>query len=234
VVPVLARDPESAEAHAAWARVACFRERDLERGEAAFRRSLELDPNRAESHEALASLLMVGGRLEEALRELERAISLDPLSGIALRQLGRVLYYLGDDEAALEALQSAELLSPGDGDITRLKFNALTRQGRLREADEVLLARAPRRQRPWLRGRYRVMRWYARRRMKRGRGFGGYEIWGSALLFAQVGEREGMYACMEAAAPRSLFYVAVDPVFDPYRGERRFQELLEREGYALP
>jgi hypothetical protein len=53
---------------------------------------------------------------------------------------------------------------------------------------------------------------------------------GTAMALALLGERERMLACIEEDADRHLWYIVEDPVFDPYRDDPRFRELLARAG----
>ena len=73
-------DPLSAEAHDAVA-MAYARDGKWEQSERSFRRALELEPNRSTSRGHFAmNLLLVLGRTNEALRELQVAAKADPLS----------------------------------------------------------------------------------------------------------------------------------------------------------
>ena len=48
-----------------------------------------------------------------------------------------------------------------------------------------------------------------------------------------LGETDRMFACMDdALAMRRLWYVQVEPLFDPYRSDPRFQAILEGMGLA--
>jgi TolB-like protein/DNA-binding winged helix-turn-helix (wHTH) protein/Flp pilus assembly protein TadD len=73
-------DPLLAEAHEAFG-IAYARDGQWAQSEKSFRRAIELDPNRSESYCYFArNLLLVLGRIEEALQELRVAEKADPLS----------------------------------------------------------------------------------------------------------------------------------------------------------
>lgn len=63
--------------------------------EEAYRQTLEWAPNVAGYHAALGTVLVRQGRLEEALRELERAVDLDATDGAAYAHLAEVYQALG-------------------------------------------------------------------------------------------------------------------------------------------
>ena len=65
---------------------------DFAGGEAEFKKAIELDPNDATAHQWYAENLgMIGGRGQEALREIDQARLLDPTSLIIRRVKGSVL-----------------------------------------------------------------------------------------------------------------------------------------------
>lgn len=94
--------PNSASAWASLGYVALYYEWDLEWGEAAFRRSINLDPRYSKAHQWYANLLTVAGRFDEAEQEMLHAQELDPLSLIANAALGWTYYHAGRYEDAIE------------------------------------------------------------------------------------------------------------------------------------
>ena len=52
-----------------------------------------------------------------------------------------------------------------------------------------------------------------------------------ALALAYLGDEDGMYSWLEKTADRDLSYIQLEPVFDPYRDDPRFRELLTRAGW---
>lgn len=73
-------DPTSGEATGTLAHIAFQIDHDWPRGEAGFRRAIELSPNYAAAHQFLALQIFWIGRNDEALREIRAAHALDPLS----------------------------------------------------------------------------------------------------------------------------------------------------------
>ena len=76
----LALDDAIAEAHATLGMIQFNFDRDWAGAETSFKLSIELNPNYANAHHWYAMSLVWQARLDEALREIERARELDPLS----------------------------------------------------------------------------------------------------------------------------------------------------------
>ncbi len=105
-------DEQSSEAHASLAFVSFFGMWDVATGEREFRRSIDLDPNRATSHQWYANALLALHRLPEALTEIDRAQALDPASTSILADKGNILSGAGRHEAALTLLKQVESREP--------------------------------------------------------------------------------------------------------------------------
>jgi Tfp pilus assembly protein PilF len=80
--------------------------------ESLFRRALELAPRAAETHQWYGNFLAIEGRLEEGLREMERAQRLDPLSLHINSDLGALLYESGFRERAMAQFARTLELDP--------------------------------------------------------------------------------------------------------------------------
>ena len=80
--------------------------------ERAFQNALRLNPNYSYAHHWRAHLLMVQGRLDEALRELDTATRLDPLSLATLVIYASQLQYAGRYAEALEMCDRAAAFTP--------------------------------------------------------------------------------------------------------------------------
>jgi serine/threonine protein kinase/tetratricopeptide (TPR) repeat protein len=100
-------DDSLSEAHTALGYVRLFYEWDWSGAEQALRRAIELNPNYAWGHAYWSDWLIVRGRYEEALTEMQIAIELDPLSALFMFRLGQKLFYLRDYDRSLEQLQKS-------------------------------------------------------------------------------------------------------------------------------
>ena len=87
-------------------------EESLSSSEEAARRALALDPNSANAHVALGSVLRERRQWAEAERELVRAVELAPESSEAHGELSQYLLAVGDLEGAVEAARRALALDP--------------------------------------------------------------------------------------------------------------------------
>src|SRR5262249_59184746 len=107
-----------------------------EQSEKSFRRAIDLDPNRSTTYVHFAVwLLMVVGRVEEALQQLRVAEKTDPLSPEVHRSLCLVLISAGRfDEAASYCLKLPE----DDPQKRQRLARARLGQGRIDEAIQLL------------------------------------------------------------------------------------------------
>lgn len=72
-------DETLAEAHGALAFTITYLDWDLAGAEREYKRAIELNPSYSEAHHSYALYLLIMGRLDEAMREIEQAETLDPL-----------------------------------------------------------------------------------------------------------------------------------------------------------
>ncbi len=233
-------DPQSAEAHASMG-LALSHSWDWVGAEAEFRRALELDPQYANAHHWYGDYLSIKGRHNEALAEANRALELDPLnlmigSWVALR------YYQAHDypRAIQQARNSVEMdsnfaaahLLLGEGyvqaglrseGISELKRAASLSGGSPLYTAQVAVAfAAAGRRREALRIAHELETISKKRYVS---------PYGLAQIYATLQNDEDTYKWLQAAyGDRAVWmeYLAVDPVFDRYRSDHRFQELLQR------
>jgi TolB-like protein/Tfp pilus assembly protein PilF len=218
---------------------------DWKAAEAGFRRAISLDPSNASAHRALGHALSQTGRHSEAESEMRRAREIDPLEAInhalssqvafqtreysaaveharrtarvdsefwiGYMQLGQAYEQLGNTDLALEALTDAARLSGGNSKAVSLRGYVLAQTGRANEAREVL-----RRLEALSRERY-------------------VPPYAMAIVHAGLGEREAVFDWLDkayAARDVHLIFLPVDPKWDPYRGDSRFEALLARCGFT--
>jgi serine/threonine-protein kinase len=132
-------DPLLAEAHAAMGHVYA-RDLDWTGAEKAFRRATELNPNLTTAYLDLAyRVLAPTGKVEEALREIDKALRADPLSPMIWQFRGMILVSAGrfdDGIASCRQALAADPNSPGwvEGTLARGLFQT----GRTAEAIAIL------------------------------------------------------------------------------------------------
>jgi TolB-like protein/DNA-binding winged helix-turn-helix (wHTH) protein/Flp pilus assembly protein TadD len=237
-------EPELAEAQTARGNVNFMLDWDWTAAEAAFRRAIALDTGYALAHRNLGHVLSQTGRQREARAALQRAREVDPLyamnhaisSQVAFQardypaaleharqtiivdpdfwighmQLGQVYEQLGEADLALEALANAARLSRGNSKPISLRGHVLAKLRRMDEARDVL----------------RTLEAVSRERY-----VPPYVI---ALVHAGLGEREAVFQWLNRAYDAHdvhLIFLPVDPKWDPYRTDPRFEALLARCGF---
>jgi TolB-like protein/DNA-binding winged helix-turn-helix (wHTH) protein/Flp pilus assembly protein TadD len=130
-------DPLLAEAYASMGLV-YSRDRNWQDSERAFRRSIELNGSLSESRRDFAfSVLFSLGRLEEAVRELRKAVELDPLSAQVRDSLDYVLVSASRYDEVLDNCRRVLLAHPDDNAAEQLFGRALLQKGRLNEATAI-------------------------------------------------------------------------------------------------
>jgi len=237
-------DPDTAEAQYAVAYVKWCCEWDWPAAEAGFQRALKLDPRSAISHLHLGHALSQMGRHGEALLSMRRARELDPLYALmpalssqvafqardyrgALEQArqaivldpefwighmmrGQALEQLGEHESALEALTIASRFSGQNSKVLSLRAYILAKTGRTDEARAML----------------RTLETISRAKY--------VPPYAMALINAGLGQRESAYTWLERAYDARdvhLIYLTVDPKWDSYRADPRFEALIARCGF---
>ncbi|HXC07855.1 MAG TPA: winged helix-turn-helix domain-containing protein [Steroidobacteraceae bacterium] len=233
-------DPQSAEAHASLGLV-LDHEWDWSGAETEFKRALQLDRRYANAHHWYGDNLSIQGRHDEALLEARKASDLDPLNLMIGTWLG-LRYYLarnyegaieqgrntvdldpdfaashlllgeayvqkGFGEKGLAELQSAASLSGNNPLYLAQAAVAYASMGRRAEALQIAeqLQTTPA-------GRY-------------------VSPYGLAQIYAALKDEEQTFKWLQMSYDgRAVWmsYLAVDPVFDGYRSDQRFQDLLRR------
>ncbi|PYJ42011.1 MAG: hypothetical protein DME86_06755 [Verrucomicrobia bacterium] len=109
----LALDDTLAEIYNPLAGVELYYKRDWPAAEYAFRRSMELNPNFADTPHHYALCLALFGRNEEAVAQMDRATELDPFfPGLNLHR-GRLFFFLRDYDRAVNEFARTLELHPG-------------------------------------------------------------------------------------------------------------------------
>jgi len=95
-------DPRSSEAHAVLSMVKLDYEWDLQGSEREVLEAIRLNPSSVQAHQYYSATLTTMRRLDEAIREAQRAKELDPLSAIAGTSLAIRYWYAGRVDEALD------------------------------------------------------------------------------------------------------------------------------------
>ena len=237
-------NPGLSEAQHVSGQVQWFFKWDFSAAETAFRKAVELDPSNAWAHTMLSHVVSQMGRHKEARALMERAFFLEPLSPlhqamwsqvsfqardhehaaerarraivldpefwVGYMMLGQASEQLGETDIALDALTTATRLSAGNSKPVGLRGYILARTGQIRAAREMIdmfdeLSRT----------RY-------------------VPLYAPALIYAGLQEDQNVFDALERAyASRDvhLLFLPVDPKWDRFRAQPRFEVLLHQCGF---
>ena len=235
-------NPQSAEAHASLGLVLSHRW-EWAGAEAEFRRALELDPQYANAYHWYGDYFSIKGRHDEALAEASRALNLDPLNLMISTWVALRYYQAHNFSRAIEqARDSVEMdsnfaaahLLLGEGyvqaglhneGVNELKKAASLSGGSpLYTAQVAVALAAAGRKREALRMAHELETLSRKRYVS---------PYGLAQVYAALDSDEDTFKWLQTAyGDRAVWmgYLAVDPIFDRYHSDQRFQELLRRIG----
>lgn len=234
-------NPEQAEAQFALAHIRWQLDWDWPAAEKGLRTAIALDPGYAMAHVVLGHLLSQGGRHAEARAMSQRARALDPLDPLMYAMSSQIALQAGDYADALEQAQGAigldaefwighimraqALLQMGQRDQA---LEALTMAGRFSNYNSktmsfrgYLLATSGRASEA--RAVLRTLEEVSRERY--------VPPFAMALITAGLGDKDATFAWLDRAYDARdvhLMFLTVDPKWDPFRADARFQSLLER------
>lgn len=233
-------DPESAEAHASLG-LAMTHRWDWTGAEAEFRRALQLDPQDANAHHWYGDYLSIRSRHDEALAEAKRALELDPLNLMISTWVGLRYYMARDYSRAIDQNRNSVELDPnfaaahlllgedyrGAGlhseAVNELKKAAnLSGDSPLYTAQVAVALAVEGRSGDALRIAHELETISRKRYVS---------PYGLAQIYAASNKNEDTFKWLQAAYEDHavwMGYLAVDPIFDRYRSDERFKDLLRR------
>ena len=240
-------DPTLAEAHATRGFLRMFHHWDWQGAETSFLRALELAPNSSKAHHWYGVYLSIRGRFDEAQREMERALELDPTALVIMSDIAELHYFRHDFEQAENELMKVAVADPsfmnarqhlvkvrfkkgGSYFLEEAAFNVFLQKKR--KADglaqdfdpaelEKIVASADE----------RTLRDNTRKTLEKANRNKPENYLALSRFYSIVGEKERSLDALEKALETKIFvvpFVAVDPLWDPVRGEPRFQEILRK------
>lgn len=237
-------DPFLAEAHCNLGIAKFFHDWDWVGAERDFKRAIEINPNYHLAHEMYAHLLSNLGRHTEAVPEIDRALEIDPLSLIANAIKGQILYLAGQYDEAAAHLQRAIEVEPNFW-ISHLTLGKIYERrkmypeaiGEFQAASDLSGAPEPK---SYLAYTYAVSGKHveAQRLLD--------ELKQSftrqyvppkhvALVYAGMGQKDEMFVWLEKAYEDrdiSLTFIKVEPRWNEYRADPRFNDLYHRIGFT--
>jgi adenylate cyclase len=238
-------DPTLGEAYNSLAADKLYVHRDWPAAERDFRRGLELSPNFAEMHAHYAFCLVLFGRNEEALAEMQRALDLDPLSPRFGFSSARLFFCMRQYDAALDQFRKTLELDPGSAFAHEFLGNAYEKKQMQKEAiaewskalhlsgadeDASLLERTYAKS-----GFDAAVHALAQKRLERFKEKTARGEYVPAVEYVtsymRLGDKEQAFAWLAKAVEernRLAFEIKVNPIFDPLRGDSRFESLLQK------
>jgi TolB-like protein/Tfp pilus assembly protein PilF len=87
---------------------------DWEKGEEEFKNAIERNPNDAAARSNYSGLLLILGRDEEAMKQIEIAVKLDPLNAFTTYQYGSVFMWSHKYDEAIKAYRDALKIEPNN------------------------------------------------------------------------------------------------------------------------
>ena len=126
------------EAHASLANVSFQYDWNFAAAEREFRKSIELDPRRADTWHWFSHLLMAMGRVADSIDASKKAIELEPFDLPSQNHLGWCYFFAGDYDRAIDQHRRVLELDPVHGQTRLLLGRALLQKGMYREGMEQL------------------------------------------------------------------------------------------------
>lgn len=237
-------DDTLAEAHTSLALIAENYDYDWQTAEKEFKRAIQLDPNYATAHQWYAECLSWLGRFDEALAESERARQLDPLSMIIAADHASILYYARQYDRAIAQSQAVLNMDPNAPRASSVLFSSYVQERRFVEAQDFIDHDPTTRGGPWLWVNRAIVYSYGGRVAQAQDAVAKVEqfAWkpeerASVLLvvYSATGRKDQAIGALQKAAAEhssAVTSIGVDAIYDPLRGDPRFQELLRRVGLA--
>jgi serine/threonine-protein kinase len=239
VAKALALDSTLAEAYATSGYIGLNYTWNWAEAERDFKHAIQLKPTYSTAHQWYALYLNAMGRGSDAMREIGIALELDPVSLIINREQGRTYYYQGDYARALRQYRRTLELDPSfrsahvwiaRAHIARHEYaeaiNELRDQPDFQggHSSAVLaIAYAKSGQLPEARALLEELRARAKR--------GGVWPMYIALIEMTLGNRDEALSLIETESDHrsaQMAYIKVDPLFADFRGEPRFQHILDK------
>jgi tetratricopeptide (TPR) repeat protein len=229
------------DAHIILAAILTWTDWDWEAAGREWEKSIELAPDRAGGRTSYSHYLMIVGRPDEAMRQIERAVELEPVNP-PLGFYAAVLYSAHRYDDSIVQARRALRLDPHDLVALMIIVGALHKSGQHDEAIEAAI----RYYASWLPDALDI-----REALERGYAEEGYagafrraadvevshhaEVpgigWDAANNYMYAGDTARALDWLEKAVAQhspNAPYVNSDPLWDPVRSDPRFQELLRK------
>lgn len=245
----LTLDVQLGEAYSVRASIKDTYDWDRSGAEQDHQHALELNPNVELTHRLYAISLMMRGRFEEALSQINRALEIEPLSVVVNRDKAHILYNARRYDRAIEQCRKTIDLDPNFASVFRWLGQSYEAKHDYEQAvaaylqQTTILGRNPE-EIAVQRTAYRVSGWKGywqkwlallqeeeQERVKKGINIDPYPF---VQTYARLSEKESAFEWLEKSfrERRSFVDIKVDPLLDSLRADPRFTDLLRRLNLA--
>ena len=240
-VRAIAIDDSLAEAHVALGIYLSVYSWNQPAAEKEFRRAIELNPNYPTAHQQFANFcLMAMGRFDESIAEGKRAEELDPLSPVIGMDVGANLTRARRLDEAIAQLNRTLALDPNFYATRYALGTAYHANGQYGEAIAEFRKAIALSDDPWAKAllarslakagqRNEALKLLGELQSESARRYVASS--GFAVIYAALGDKDKAFVWLEREvaerSPRPPLF-AVNPVFDDFRDDARFKDLLRR------
>ena len=235
-------DESLAEAHASLALIKENYDYDWPGAEKEFRLAIQLDPQYATAHQWYAEFLSWQGRFQEAFAESEQARQLDPLSLIIASDYASILYDSRQYDSAIKQCRSVLELDPNFEHVRDVMIPSYLQLGRYDEAIAEINRGTAYGEGPWALWRKALVYGRSGHAEEARRVLAKLEHISSAradrtvtllIAYSGTGQKERVIELLQQAYSEhsnAVVQIKVDPMYDPFRSDPRFQDLMRRVG----
>jgi TolB-like protein/Tfp pilus assembly protein PilF/predicted Ser/Thr protein kinase len=240
----LASDESLDEAHLSMAQVRWWGDWDKQGTEAEFKRALDLNPSYAIAHLEYGRFLTQQSRFEEAIAQMKLAEEIDPQSERIRYESGWIYYCARQYDRAINLYREALSMDMNSAQTHRRIGLAFAQKGMLKEAIselgkalEIREDAAYESDLGWLYatlGKKSEVQKALNKLQELSKRKYVSPCYG-ARIYAGLGDKEHMFQLLEKAYQDHsdrLLDLQEDPVFDSYRTEPQFLDLIHRVGFA--
>ena len=239
----LALDPSLAEPHASLGFIQLFNDWNFSGAEADLKQAIVLNPNLALAHLWYGYYLEIADRIDEAVKECERARDLDPFDFFVNEQLAQALYHARRYDDALRQMQRTLEMFPDRGrslyhDIADVyeqkKMFAEAFAARQQELDTFKCPCAAPLAEAYKRGGYRGWMLKAIHILEKESPDPDDFLPWRGHFYALLGDEGHAMSCFERAYEQhnvSVLFVRTSPELDLVRSSARYRDLVRRIGF---
>lgn len=231
-------DSTNAEVYTLLSLIALDYEKDFKKAGFLANKALELEPNNLNAISSAAEVAFFQNKVEDAIALYNKAIRQDPLNDNNYYHAANMYYAAKQYDQALILIDKAIQLSPGEELSYAIKAVILMRMDRLQEALQVI-------EKEPLEGfrlHVKAMIYHhmgnktkaeetLNTLIQKHEESYSYQI---AMNYADLKDRDKMYNWLDKAynyKDFGLIELHSEPVFNPYRKEKRFKEIVKKIGY---